>query len=1161
MRKAFFLLAGILFQAAFLQAQPASLSSLRTTQVEVRYTFQPLDSLPVLPSSVQAVYADSIVLSPSSYEIRDRSVRFSPSCPAPEGSTILVRYRVLPWDLSAPLSRLAQGQVSEDRPGELPLLEYNPYAETGSLLPSYQGLDYNGSFARGISFGNRQNLVLNSRFNLQMGGIIGDGIEVQAALSDENIPIQPEGNTQQLSEIDRVYIQLKKGNTFLTAGDYELQRPAGYFMNYLKKLQGATFDNRKALWGGKAELSSRASIAVARGKFARNIIQGQEGNQGPYRLQGANAERFIIVLAGTEKVFIDGMLMRRGLDADYVADYNRGDITFTNRRMITKDIRIIVEFEYNDQRYSRSLYALHTGITSERWEGYVNFYSEQDGRRAIGDDLLTPEQIAILREAGDDPLKAVVPGIDTIGTNPDPITYRLADTLVNGVLYPGILVFHPPAGDEIPLYIARFSDAGQDKGNYIRLNSNANGFVYAWVAPDPVLGPQGRYEPQVRLVPAQQLRMLSAGGAYKLSKEGRIEWEAAASYRDLNRFSSLDEADDWGVAGMAAYRDRYRLSSRWNARVDAQYEWTNPFFQPLNPYRSPEFSRDWNLANTLTGMQHLGAAGFQLANDSLGARLECQLSAFVQEDTYQGFRHNGRLRWQRPSWEADIQANYLQSRGQLESTGFFRPRFQLEKRFPALKNWAIGAFGEREKNRRQNVGTDTLSTASFYYDLGRVYIKSPVSEKGETALTFSQRSDFAPLGQDFILSNRAREIKWTGAWQAGKSSRLGWDLNYRNLEVRDSSIITTEPAETWLGRVDYGLQLFKGAIRYNTNYQIGSGQEQKLFFIFRPVIDGAGLYQHIDFNGDGQEQIDEFVIAPNPDEGTHERIVIYSNEFIRTNNVLFNQSLRLEPRAVWFSETGGKKFISRFSSSASWQITRNVRDLECVSPWNPFQLDVTDTALVSTRTLLQNTLFFNQNSPVYDLQASWTDQQSKIILTTGLEGRRNIEQSLRGRLNLGKTVSLQASVAQGRRISEREAFPGQNYEIVFFKTEPRVTWLPSQSFRSILGYRFERSANRIGAQETGVFHDFKLEGSYNQSSKTALRLNLSLVLVKFEGEANSAVGFAFLNGLQNGRNYLWGLTLDRQVAKNIRMSVSYEGRKTGEARVVHVGRAQMAATF
>jgi hypothetical protein len=1159
MRKKLYVLAVLWLWAVLAEAQPVGLTNLRTTTLEVAFTGQALDTLPVLPSSVVVWGPDSLRIDPAFYEVANKTIRFLPGGTMGEGERVQVVYRVLPWDLSLPLSRLRLEEAGST--AEIPRLEYNPYEETAGVLPSYQGLDYNGSFARGLSFGNRQNLVLNSRFNLQMEGAIGDGIEVQAALSDENIPIQPEGNTQQLNEIDRVFIQLKKGNNRLTAGDYELLRPRGYFINYLKKLQGATLDIQEELAGGKGRIRSQASIAVARGKFARNVIQGQESNQGPYRLQGANGERFIIILAGTEKVFIDGQLMRRGLDADYVIDYNRGDVTFTNQRLITKDIRIIVEFEYNDQRYARSLYALNTQLEQGRWQAYFNLYSEQDGRRAIGDDLLTAEQIEILREAGDDPLKAVTSGIDTIGANPDPITYRLTDTLVGGLLFSGVLVFQPPSGEDVPLYIARFSDVGQGNGNYIRLNSNANGFVYAWVAPDPVLGPQGRYEPVIRLVPPQQLRMFSAGGQYQLSEEGRIEWEAAASFRDQNRFSSQDSGDDWGLAGMAAYRDRFSLGGQWKARTAAQYEWTNPFFQALNPYRAPEFSRDWNLANTLTGMQHLGSAGLEIAHDTAGLRAEYQLSTFQQPGIYQGFRHNGRLLANRPSWELDVQADYLQSQAQEEETRFFRPRFRVEKRFPKLKNWGIGAYGEREHNRRFSPQADTLTTASFYYDLLRLYLKSPVTEKGETTITLSERSDFAPYPEGFVRSSRARELKWEGAWQAARSSRLGWDLNYRRLEVTDTAYIPLEPAETYLGRVDYNLQVFKGAMRYNTSYQIGSGQEQKLFFVFRPVLDGAGLYQHIDFNGDGQEQINEFVIAPNPDEGTHDRIVIYTNEFIRTNNVLFNQSLRLEPRAVWFSETGWKKAISRLSSSATWQITRNVRDLEGVSPWNPFQLDVTDTALVSTRTLLQNTLFFNQNSPIYDLQASWTDQQSKLILTTGLEGRRNIEQSLRGRLNLNQAFSLQCAVAQGQRISEREAFPDQNYEIQFFKVEPRFTWLPSTAFRSVLTYRYEQSVNQTGAQEKGTFHDFKLESTYNQSSKTSLRLSLNFVQVRFDGEAGSAVGFAFLNGLQKGRNYLWNLNLDRQLSRNIRMSLSYEGRKTGTASVVHVGRAQMAATF
>ena len=52
-----------------------------------------------------------------------------------------------------------------------------------------------------------------------------------------------------------------------------------------------------------------------------------------------------------------------------------------------------------------------------------------------------------------------------------------------------------------------------------------------------------------------------------------------------------------------------------------------------------------------------------------------------------------------------------------------------------------------------------------------------------------------------------------------------------------------------------------------------------------------------------------------------------------------------------------------------------------------------------------------------------------------------------------------------------------------------------------------------------------------------------------------------LEGLQNGQNFIWNITFDQSLSKNILLSLSYDGRKTGDSRVIHVGRAQVRANF
>ena len=265
---------------------------------------------------------------------------------------------------------------------------------------------------------------------------------------------------------------------------------------------------------------SLVSAAIAKGKFTRNIFQGQEGNQGPYKLAGANNELYFVVLAGTEKVYIDGKLMQRGEDQDYVINYNTAEVTFTaqpdDHPGRVPGYRS--KFEYADRNYlpNVNLYLADEVEINKKLRLRAAFFSNSDSRNSPINQTLDPDQTKFLSELGDSISHAASTrwlrwirsawARSCIKRSIRPIrTPAACWYTTRPISFPTIL--------RLPFITCRFTNVGVGYGNYVPDLNGVNGNVYLWIAPvNGVM--QGSYEAAQFLVTPKTQRVVTLGADY-----------------------------------------------------------------------------------------------------------------------------------------------------------------------------------------------------------------------------------------------------------------------------------------------------------------------------------------------------------------------------------------------------------------------------------------------------------------------------------------------------------------------------------------------------------------------------------------------------------------------------------------------------------------------
>ena len=1014
----------------------------------------------------------------------------------------------------------------------------------------FQGTKLNrtGSISRGLMVGNNQDFSLNSNLNLQLSGMISPTMKILASVTDDNIPIQPQGNTQQLQDFDKVFIEVSDQKWKLTAGDFWIKNKDSYFLKYHKRGQGIHLKN-KIIGNNNIEIDVENSASISKGKFGRNVIQGIEGNQGPYRLYGNENESFIIILSGTENVYIDGVLLKRGQNNDYIIDYNTSEISFTANTLINKDKRIIVEFQYSDKNYARSLLQSSTTIKKNNSSFYIHGYGEQDSKNQplqLDFDLLDRQT---LENIGDNIDLAIGSGIDSVDFNQATNLYQKLDSL-------GYEVYQYSTNEQQAVYMLTFSNVGQGNGNYKIKENNALGKVFEWIAPDTIsfgsIIKNGDYSPIKKLVTPKKRQIISVGGKTIWSGNS-LSYELSTSNMDLNTFSAINNEDNIGFAGLVNFENKNTLKEKWELNQQYRIESISKDYRRIERFREVEFERNWNIQNLITTKdQLLSSAKINLKHLENGL-FQYQLNSYFIKDEFNGYKNDFKIKWNKKV-NLNFDGSLMNSDGQF-NTSFLRHKTDL---FIPIKGFKLGFKDINENN--QFFIADTLNNNSYRFYDWKVYIENYDSTKNRIQFFYQERYDW--FKDRSILKKATKAI--SPGLMVGISSRKNFNLNY-SLAYRmlqsDSSLTNILPENSLASRLNYNLKLLKGGINTNSFLEIGSGLELQKEFIYIEVPAGQGVYTWNDYNDNGIKELNEFEIAAFSDQATYIRVFTPNNNYVKIYSFQYNQNLNIDFKRIIDGKTMVEKFLNKFYNQTAVNTHKKTNDLDLQTLLNPL-VNADNPIIQQMSNSLRNSLFFNRSSSKYSVELVTQLFANKNLLINGTDFISTNKDQIKFRWNMNKSFMLNSQLTKEIKKNSSTYMTNRNYDIENIEINNRISFQPNTLFRIAINGRYSEKRNSIEyGNEKAFINDIGLELRRSKRDKGLLNGELHLVNINYNGESSSTIGFEMLEGLQLGKNITWKLGFQKNMSNNIQISINYNGRKSEENRAIHTGSMQMRAFF
>ena len=1123
-KKAWFL--WLFFVSLFANAQTTS-SDFRSKKIIITQDTIRFDSVPINPQKFKLLNSQLRIVPPSEYLViyNDATLIIN----SKKYQEITIEYFRFPDFITKTYSPFDTKLIvpNNSNTGKLYSLTTNKKA---TELKLFDGLKTSGFITRGVTSGNNQSTVANSSMDLNIEGKLSDKVSIRANIFDTNIPIQENGYSQNITDFDRIFIELYNKDWRIKAGDVSLKNKDSYFLQFEKQIAGLEVE---ANLSKKTKVS--ASGAVVRGEFTSYNFVGTEGNQGPYKIFGPNNEPNIIIVAGSEKVFINGAQINRGVNEDYIIDYNIGEIRFNTTFPITNDMRVRIEFQFSNKNYTRFITYEKAQYSGDKFSISGYFYNENDVKNQPIQLSITDEQKQILANAGNNPDLMVAESAFPVAFDVNKILYRK-------VLVGTEEVFEFSRNENDQLYNVTFTNVGANEGDYILDQTLANGNVFAYAGEN-----LGNYDPITQLIAPTKLQVAVVNSSYKPNEKTVIDAELAFSNNDQNLFSSVDNNENKGAATKLTWQQTL-IDKKWQVISDVDYLFIHRNFNTIQRFQSVEFNRDWNLLNPKGNQQQVGV-GLTLKNKE-NDFLSYAFQQLAFSDSFKGNKHFLNSKMQLNNTSFFVNSSLLESDSEIQKSTFLRLKGGIEQSFS--KSW-LGGFFNIESNDALNKVTQSSAITNHQFKEYEGYFGLGDSTKVFAKIGFNYRNNDSIRGNRFTEINNRKTFYLDAKVIQNEKTNLSIYANYR---LTENAFVDDEKALN--SRIIYNQRLFNNFITMGTRYETSSGNVARQDFVYIEVDQGQGFYTWIDYNNNGIQEFDEFEIAEFQDQANYLRVPLPNLRFIPTQSAKWNQSITINA-SQWNSKKGIKKLFSHFYNQFFLSINNEQERVGNSFNLNPF--DLNEDQQITLNFNIRNSLYFNRNQQNFSTTYTYATAENKQQFSIGNQDNDTKIHQLEFQHKIGKFWLFDLLGKASENNLQTENFANRNYQIDALEFQPKITYVLNDDNRFATFYQYKNKENKLLDFEQLKQQKIGVEYFYAGKEKMQLTAQFSAFFNNFEGNPNSPVGYQMLEGLQEGTNYTWNFLWNQKLNSFLNLNLNYRGRKSQNSKTIHTGSIQLRAVF